>query len=208
MPPGSVILLAILWITWCTLHSLLISRRVHQATEKILGDRIAYYRLFYVAFSIITLVPVFWYQLSLPAEIIIPAGRLIRVGQAVLILYAIIMFYGGLKMYEMDYFLGLGQLRDFRRNREPGGMNFRTDGILAYVRHPWYSGGIAFLWGVGSITDVYLVSRTILTSYLLIGTLLEESKLRETLGARYEEYSRRVPMLIPWKIPFGQRPGK
>lgn len=197
-----MILLAALWIIWCTLHSLLISRTVHRAAQNLLGRKIAFYRLFYVGFSTVTLIPVLWYQFTLPAQIIVPAGWPVRVVQAVLLLYSAVMFYGGARMYEMAYFFGLGQLRDYRRNQVPADMDFRTRGVLSYVRHPWYSGGIAFLWSVGDITDVYLVSRIILTAYILIGTLLEEAKLKEELGARYRDYRRHVPMLIPWKKPF------
>ena len=78
-------------------------------------------------------------------------------------------------------------------------MPFKTRGILEYVRHPWYTGGILLVWGFGDITDVSLVLKVILSSYFIIGTILEERKLVAEIGEPYREYCQRVPMLIPWK---------
>jgi len=99
----------------------------------------------------------------------------------------------------MAYFLGLRQWRDFRNQQESGALSFHRGGILAYVRHPWYSGGIALLWGIGSCTDVYLLTRIMLTAYIILGTVLEETRLEKELGEQYSAYRREVPMLVPWK---------
>jgi protein-S-isoprenylcysteine O-methyltransferase Ste14 len=71
--------------------------------------------------------------------------------------------------------------------------------VLRYVRHPWYSSGLPILWTVGPITDANLLTRIILSLYLVIGTLLEERKLLHEIGESYRSYCRQVPMLIPWK---------
>ena len=75
-----------------------------------------------------------------------------------------------------------------------------TSGILGYVRHPWYSGGIALLWGLPTLTNVTLITRLILTAYLVIGALLEERKMRALLGEPYLEYCRVTPMFLPWRL--------
>jgi len=119
--------------------------------------------------------------------------------QLALLLYALVMFAGGARAYDIRHFLGLRQWQDYRAGRPPSTAAFRTSGILRLVRHPWYSGGLALLWAMGPVSDVSLVSHTILSLYLLIGTLLEERKLQRELGRPYEEYCRQVPMLVPWK---------
>jgi protein-S-isoprenylcysteine O-methyltransferase Ste14 len=78
-------------------------------------------------------------------------------------------------------------------------MKFTTEGILNFVRHPWYSGAILIVWAFNSITDVSLISKIILTTYLIIGTFLEERKLIHAIGEPYLEYRKRVPMFFPWK---------
>lgn len=192
--------LAALWIMWCILHSLLISRPAHGIVQRNFASLYPLYRIFYVVFSLLSLLPVLWYQFSLPHQVIIPANWLLRSGQISLLLYAGFMFWAGARVYDMSYFLGLTQWRNFSNHKKEESLPFHSDGILSVVRHPWYSGGIAFLWGVGSVTDVFLLTRSILTVYILIGTFLEESRLKKELGIQYQEYCRKVPMLIPWKF--------
>ncbi len=99
----------------------------------------------------------------------------------------------------MSYFLGISQWLQSRRAEAPAPLPFYSGGILGYSRHPWYSGGIAFLWGAGPNSDVALPVKLILSAYLVIGTFLEEKRLQKELGAPYIAYCRTVPMLIPWK---------
>jgi len=99
----------------------------------------------------------------------------------------------------MRYVLGIKQVREMREGRKIEVMDFNTSGVLEYVRYPWYSGAILFVWAFGPISDVSLVSKIILTAYLIIGTFLEEKKLIQEIGEPYLEYRRRVPMFIPWR---------
>ena len=191
--------LAVLWTGWCILHSLLITRIVADWFKRRGGIRLGLYRIGYIVFSLLSLIPVLLYQFSLPEQLLVPWSGPLRIIQVVLLLYALVLFRGGTSIYDMDYFLGLRQWRDYRKGQQTPELPFRCSGILQYVRHPWYSGGIALLWGLGPITDVTLVSRSILSLYLVIGTLLEERKLKEQLGEEYEHYCQKVPMLIPWK---------
>lgn len=196
-----MLLLAVLWIVWCGLHSLLISRRAQKLAGRFLGRSAGAYRILYVLFSTFTLLPVLWYQLSLPQLVLVQADLPVRLIQHALLLYGLVMFYLGARVYDLPFFLGLTQWRNMQEKKNIAPLPFRTDGILACVRHPWYSGGMALVWGFGAITDVYLLTRTILTAYLLIGALLEEKRLAAELGERYRVYRRTVPMLLPrpWK---------
>ncbi len=193
-----MITLALLWIAWCCLHSLLISSPVNQWIRRRGGAWQGGHRLAYVLFSLLSLPPILWYQVSLPQKILFSWHGPWRIIQGLLLGYALVMFAGGKRVYAMDHFLGIRQWRDHRLGK-PTEVPFRTDGILRLVRHPWYSGGLALLWAMGPVTDITLVSRLILSIYLVIGTLLEERKLRREIGRPYEEYCRRVPMLFPWK---------
>ena len=191
--------LALLWISWCVLHSLLITGTLNEWIQKQGGFLQGSYRIVYILFSTITLVPVLWYQYTLPQQLLFSWSGPWRILQGVLLVYAFIMFYGGKQVYDSNYFLGLRQWRNYRRKQETAHLPFTCHGILRYVRHPWYSGGLAFLWGLGPLTDVTLMVRMILSLYLVIGTLLEERKLVRELGKPYRHYCRQVPMLIPWR---------
>jgi len=181
------------------MHSLLISRSVVSFFKGILQQRFAYYRLYYNIFSFITLLPILKYQFSL-SEIVFwdwPGFWLLL--KIALYITAFIMFYGGYRVYDMHYVLGLKQIREFSEEAQTEPIPFRTSGLLEYIRHPWYSGGILLVWGFGYISDVSLVIKVILTAYFIIGTKLEEKKLVAEIGEPYRQYCRRVPMLIPWK---------
>lgn len=195
-----MIKLALLWTAWCALHSLLISRKAHRLADNILGRSRGAYRLAYVLFSSITLAPVLWYQFLLPEKLLLQPNLPVRFMQAAMLFYGFLMFYFGARVYDMRYFLGITQWLDSTTSEKTAPLPFHTDGILAHVRHPWYSGGIAIVWGFGSITDVYLLTRIILTGYFIIGTYLEEKRLRAELGDAYREYTTKVPALFPWKL--------
>ncbi len=195
----TLIFLCSLWIAWCVLHSLLISSYAHTTARILLGRYFGLYRLSYVLFSVVTLVPVLCYQYSLPQHVIFDWHGHWRLLPAGLLVYAAVLFYLGSRVYDMSYFLGISQWRQSRRAEAPAPLPFHCDGILGYVRHPWYSGGIAFLWGAGPNSDVSLPGKLILSAYLVIGTFLEEKRLQKELGAPYIAYCRTVPMLIPWK---------
>jgi len=119
--------------------------------------------------------------------------------QILLYLYGLYMFYVGWKRYDLAFFLGISPVKFFFAGKPLSPMAFNQD-TSGGVRHPWYSGGIALVWAFGVITDVTLVSKIVLTCYFVIGSFLEERKLRIEIGESYEEYCRKVPMLFPWRI--------
>ena len=201
---NQIAILSVLWVCWCTLHSLLISRGVTAFFKAELKERFAYYRLFYNVFSFITLLPVLMYHFSLPEVIIWDWPGFWQLLKIAMYVAAFILFYGGYRNYDMDYVMGLKQIREFSEEADSEPIPFKTSGILEYVRHPWYSGGILLVWSIGYISDVSLIVKVILTAYFIIGTKLEEQKLIAEIGEPYEQYCQRVPMLIPWKKPVNR----
>jgi len=164
-----------------------------------LGTNYAYYRLWYNIISLLTLFPVVIYQLKLQEEIIFTWPWPWKLVKIIMYLGAFLLFYGGYRAYDMKYVLGIKQLQERREDKIQKGVEFTTGGILEYVRHPWYSGAIILVWAFGPITDVTLVTKIILTAYIIIGTFLEEKKLVHEIGTAYREYRKRVPQYIPWK---------
>ena len=195
----AIYILALLWTLWCCLHSLLISRRFTSRTKVMLGANYVYYRLCYNIFSLLTLFPVVFYQLRLEEKILFAWIWPWNMVKIAMYLAAFFLFYGGYRAYDMKYVLGTRQLQERREDKMQKKADFKTSGILEYVRHPWYSGAIILVWAFGPISDVSLVSKIILTAYIFIGTFLEEKKLIHEIGAPYLEYRKRVPLFIPWK---------
>ena len=193
------LILILLWTAWCVLHSLLISQSVTERMKKLLSYRYGYYRLAYNIFSLVSLIPVVYFQLHLEETVIFAWPRpwiFLKIG-----MYAasFLLFYGGFRVYDIQYLLGIKQIQGIIDGSSQNSMKFSTGGILAYVRHPWYSGAILCVWAFDDVTDISLISKIVLTMYIIIGTRLEEKKLITEIGEPYLDYRKKVPMLIPWK---------
>jgi len=190
--------LIILWLAWCAVHSLLITRATCGWFERKGGAWPALHRLGYVCFSVASLLPLLWLTATAPQQpLALPAWLVpVRVAGG---FYALIMFVGGLRAYDLQSFLGLRQWNDYRQGRSASPPLFQQAGILQVVRHPWYSGGIALLWSLPGLTDMTLLVVILLTIYLVAGAWLEERKLHHTFGDLYRSYCQDVPMLVPWK---------
>ncbi|NNK97114.1 MAG: hypothetical protein HKP41_22395, partial [Desulfobacterales bacterium] len=66
--------------------------------------------------------------------------------------------------------------------------------------HPWYLGGIIFIWSAADkVYPSTLITACIVSAYFVIGSLLEERKLQKKFGQAYEDYQKDVSMLIPVK---------
>ena len=195
-----MLLLIVLWTGWCVLHSLLITTSVRRWVEAKSGAWLGLYRLVYVGFSVATLLPLLWYTQTVPQHPLASPPWWVYGIQAGLLIYALVLFVGGIRAYDLPTFLGTRQWRDYRSGRSAPPQTFQQTGILRFVRHPWYSGGIALLWAVPGLTNATLITRTILSCYLIFGALLEERKLLAMLGEPYRAYCRQVPMLFPWKF--------
>jgi protein-S-isoprenylcysteine O-methyltransferase Ste14 len=79
-------------------------------------------------------------------------------------------------------------------------------GPYAIVRHPIYTGILAAIFATAAMkgAPLSLIGALVMTLGFRTKARLEESFLREQLGAEaYESYRRRVPMLIPFGSKWG-----
>ena len=195
------ILLAILWIAYCVVHSALISVTVTDFFNRFLGNKYRFYRLFFNIFSIATLVPLLMYSHSdnWKNEIIFAWEDPIRPIQYGMIVLGAVLLLTAARHYSMLQFLGLKQIAQEKSGKGmigSGGLD--TSGILGVVRHPWYSGVFLLIWAHDiSLSELFI--NLILSAYLIIGTILEERKLVLEFGEKYRKYQRQVSMFIPIK---------
>jgi len=199
MKEQNYILLSILWIAWCAVHSALISIRVTDLLRRAMGDKYRFYRLIFDIFSLATLIPLFMYSRLLRTEPLFTWEGHIRIIQFCLIVLAAVLFLTGARHYSLFQFLGIQQILQKRSGRsltESG--EFDSSGVLSVVRHPWYLAVFVLLWA-RDLYPVGIIVNTVLSAYLLIGTLLEERKLVLEFGDKYKLYQRQVSMFIPLK---------
>ena len=193
------ILLAVLWVGWCTLHSLLITPAVTGRIQNRWGRYLVYYRLGYNLFSLLTLIPLWAYTKSLSRI----TGALwpwpYSLVQVLMALLGLAAFIAGGRAYDLLFFLGLRQIRDSRATSllsAPGSL--KTSGILGMIRHPWYTGGLLLIWAQKMDRPILIMS-LILSVYFIVGALLEERKLTRIYGQDYRDYQQEVSMFFPIK---------
>ena len=167
--------------------------------QRWLGRGFRFYRLFFNAFSLATLLPLLAYDVWRPDESIFRwAGPWVILQYGLLWLGVYLLVAGG-RHYSLAQFLGLHQIRTGRM--EPtltgeGGLDF--SGIHGVIRHPWYAAGILMVW-TRDISWSRLLTNIVIDVYFVVGAVLEERKLLKTFGTQYASYQKQVSMLFPYK---------
>ena len=192
-------MLSLLVIAWCLLHSAMISVSVTEYLKKRLGPKFRFYRLFFNLIAILTLIPVALYAYSLRTQAIFHWDGYMRIGQVLLLIVAVLLIFLGGRHYNVRQVLGIKQIKEGISSKaitDTGELD--TSGVLGMTRHPWYLATILLIWARQMDVSVLFVN-VILTSYLIVGTALEEKKLIREFGEKYAAYQNRVSMLIPFK---------
>ena len=196
------IILILLWIAWCVLHSTLVSLSFTRFIQNRFPKSARYHRLGYNIIAIVTLIPVLLYSISLSGTVVFSWQGPWRFVQIILIIPAIFFFIAGSRRYDLFQFLGIRQITGENDCRVlTDNCSLDTAGVLNVVLHPWYTGGILIIWArpldIGAI-----LTNIVITAYFVVGTKLEERKLEVQFGREYTEYKKRVPMFIPFKWIF------
>lgn len=151
----------------------------------------------YVLFSSVALLVLFWNWQPVGGviwNVDNPSGRV-----ALLAMYALgwaIVLVATFLINHFDLF-GLRQVWLHLRGRAYSPLKFRAPALYRVVRHPLYVGWLLVFWSAPRMTFTHLVFAIATTGYILLAIQLEERDLVRA-HAEYEEYRRRVPMLLPF----------
>jgi methanethiol S-methyltransferase len=187
------IILAILWILYGVLHSVLASVGVKKKMQRILRDNFKHYRLAYTLFAAATFLALLWFQVSIdtirfykPSFLLVAFGYLVAITGFGIMLTCI-----------KKYFMGLSGLRSLFQ--ETMHAELIITGIHRYVRHPLYLGTFLFIWGLFVLIPVLslFIANLIITLYTIVAIRFEEEKLVAEFGDEYRRYQKTVPKLIP-----------
>jgi len=200
----SILGIVFLFIVFGFSHSILASLWFKKILAGRLGNKIAFYRIFYNIFSIISLAII--YELSPRLDVIIydlqsPFDLMILIPQFGSLIGAFVSF----KYFSTKEFLGIDQIKRYLNNNYSAEelderMSFRIEGPYRYCRHPIYFFSITFLLFRPVMDLFYITFLVCVILYFWIGSIYEEKKLIEVFGSDYSEYQKHVPAIIPYKL--------
>ena len=152
----------------------------------------------YVLFSSICLLLLFWYWQPLGGVIWNVESETFR-----LILYTLclvgfsIVLISTFLINHFDLF-GLRQVWFYLMEKKYEHLPFRTPFFYKHVRHPLYFGFLIAFWSTPTMTAAHLFFAVMTTGYILTAIQFEENDLVKHFGAKYQEYKRSAPMIIPF----------
>ena len=152
----------------------------------------------YVLVASLILLGLYWQWQPIPAQI-----WHVENGVARIVLMAVFWLGWGivfLSTFLINHFnlFGLQQVFAALRQRDLPEAEFRTPGLYKLVRHPLMLGLLLAFWGTPEMSAGHLLFAAMTTGYILVALQFEERDLIKLFGMAYQEYRRRVPMLVPF----------
>lgn len=193
--PSRLLALALLWVFYFALHSLLASLWMKRRVAARWPRAMAIYRLLFNLVAVLLLLPPLWLTLTWPGPWLWRWEGWAFYGANGLAAIAAGLFLWSLRFYDGAEFLGTRQLRDGAEGIEDQ-ESLKISPLHRHVRHPWYTLGLVILW-TRDMDAAMLLAAVIITAYFVVGSRLEERKLRVYHGRAYEEFMGRVPGLVP-----------
>ena len=183
------------------LHTYLASTRFKILLVKKFGNLIAFYRLVYVFFSLISFGLI--YNVAPRTDLMIydlryPFDFLILIPQFLGLTGLLWTF----KYFSSKEFLGINQvIRWYRNEYEIDDVDemitLRIEGTYKYSRHPVYFFSMVFLVFRPEMDLIYLSFLVCIIAYFYIGSFYEEKKLLNKFGKLYIDYQNQVPKIVP-----------
>ncbi len=196
-----VITLIVLFALYGFVHSVLASEKVKVFFHNNFGKRIAFYRIGYNIFSVVTLYLI-WDLAPQPSFQIYtlpqPYDYLVLIPQFLALVGVIWCF----KYISFREFTGLSQIdrylkKQYSENELDEIYTLRIEGPYKYSRHPVYFLSIIFLLSRAEMNLFYLTMFISFTVYFYIGSHYEEKKLVSLFGDEYKNYRNNVPRIFP-----------
>jgi len=178
-------------------HSVMIRRSFRRWLAKFI--RAEYHgALFTIASGFVLLILVAFWQES--AYVLAASQGTIRWMMRAVFILAILGFYWGFRALGSFDGFGLSPILNNLGGKNPPSMPFIVRGPYRWVRHPLYFFCLLLIWSCPDLSLDRLLFNVLWSTWILVGSVLEERDLVADFGKSYRDYQRKVPMLIPWRI--------
>ncbi len=195
-----VLIIILLFAIYSFVHSYLASLEVKKSIKKNFGNLIAFYRLGYNLFAILSFY--FIYEIAPKPHLIIydlrqPFDIIVLVPQMI----ALIGVFWSFRYFCASEFLGLNQIKRYFRKEYSSEMDEELTltflGPYKYTRHPVYLFTILFLVFRPTMDLFYLTFFLMIVVYFYIGSIYEEKKMIVHFGEDYRKYQNTVGRIFP-----------
>jgi protein-S-isoprenylcysteine O-methyltransferase Ste14 len=193
----SILINAILLGVFAIQHSVMARPSFKKVWIRIIPEAIE--RSTYVLLSSLALLLLYWQWQPLPEVIWSIENDIIS------IIITCLFFLGWiivlLSTFMINHFelFGLEQIYNNFKNKSSSPLVFTTRFFYGIVRHPIMLGFLIAFWATPVMTEGHLLFSIMTTLYICIAVkYFEEKDLRKFIGEEYDEYIKKVPMLIPF----------
>lgn len=156
--------------------------------------------IYSIASGVVLIVVVVLWQRS-EIQLLRLEGPLLWIARGSSLLAILIIAWGIHALGSYDAF-GLRPIKSHRRGQSDQPLPFSVRGPYRWVRHPLYVSVLILIWAFPELTADRLLFNILWTGWIVVGTILEETDLLADFGDVYRDYQRKVPMLIPWRVPL------
>jgi methanethiol S-methyltransferase len=196
-----IISIVILFFLFASSHSALAAFNVKKRIAENIGNKIAFYRLFYNVSSLLIFIAVYYlspkpnvliYDLQFPYDLVIFAIQIM----------GIVGFFWAGSFINLKEFLGISQIKryfdgTYRIEDLDEYHELVIGGPFKLSRHPIYLFSIIILGFRPAMDLFYMVFFICMLLYFYIGSMYEEKSLEKRYGDLYLNYKNNVPRLIP-----------
>lgn len=179
-------------------HSIMIRMTVRDKISKYIGAE--YYSAFYSIVSGIVLIIIILLWQKSSEKIFAAEGIFYWILHALFFISLAGFYWGITSLRSFDPF-GVNEIKRKIYNKLPKHMPLSVNGAYKWMRHPLYFFMLMMIWASPKLTADRLVFNILWSAWIFIGAMFEERDLISEFGDQYREYQKKVPMIIPYKIP-------
>jgi protein-S-isoprenylcysteine O-methyltransferase Ste14 len=179
-------------------HSIIVRRSVKDRLSNLIPEEL--YSAFYSNTSAIALFIMILLWQPVTQTITSADGIYYWIMRALFVVSLAGFYWGVTSLGSFDPF-GVKKIKRLIYKKEQKTIPMTVRGAYRWMRHPLYFFMLLLIWTYPDLTIDRLLFNVLFTVWIIIGTMMEERDLVSCFGDQYRNYKKKVPMIIPYRIP-------